>query len=156
MMLTNRLMILLLLVASATLLGCGGGDDSGRVDGDADTLSDGEWVLHVDRRWSGNSGSVQFPSDHLAEDDYELVDDGATYLVVFSSGQESVSVGDIPLLGELEVETNGKQEYDLTTGTFAGGRLVVWTGESGLQAELTIYGSGIPIVSSERGALVLR
>jgi hypothetical protein len=42
------------------------------------------------------------------------------------------------------------------SGTFAGGRLVIWSGTSGLQAELTLYGSGVPIFSSERGALSRR
>jgi hypothetical protein len=37
--------------------------------------------------------------------------------------------------------------------TFAGGRFAVWPGQTSLQAELTIYGSGVPIVSSEREAL---
>jgi len=43
---------------------------------------------------------------------------------------------------------------NITKDTFAGGRFVVWAADVGLQAELTIYGSGVPIVSSERGPLV--
>jgi hypothetical protein len=42
--------------------------------------------------------------------------------------------------------------YELTGGTMAGGRFVI----SGGRAELTIYGSGVPIVESERGTLVQR
>ena len=122
-------------------------------EGTTGVLTDGEWVLQVDRKWNGDSGSVQFPSDPLPEEAYEPVNDGDGYLVVFSNGQESVAVGDTPLLGEQASYADGRREYDLTTGTFAGGRFIVWPGAAGLQAELTIYGSGVPIISSERGAL---
>ena len=43
--------------------------------------------------------------------------------------------------------------YDLDEGTFAGGRFVVWAGEKGLQAELTIFGSAVPLRYGGRGAL---
>jgi hypothetical protein len=43
--------------------------------------------------------------------------------------------------------------YNLNEGTFAGGRFVVWSGKNGLQGELTIYGSGVYIISSERGSI---
>jgi hypothetical protein len=43
--------------------------------------------------------------------------------------------------------------YELTEGAFAGGRFVIGSVASGLEAELTLYGSGVPIASSERGAL---
>jgi len=43
--------------------------------------------------------------------------------------------------------------HDLTVGTVAGGRFRVWVGETGLQAERTLYGSGVPILLSERGPL---
>jgi hypothetical protein len=39
--------------------------------------------------------------------------------------------------------------FNLDAGLFAGGRLVV----RGERAEVTVYGSGVPVVSSERGAL---
>jgi hypothetical protein len=119
----------------------------------ADGFADGEWVLQVDRQWDRVAGNVQFPSDEINEGSYQPVDDGASYVVAVSGGWELVSVGDTPFLGELTGSSIGKLTYDLTTGTFAGGRFVVWSGVSGLQAELTIYGSGLPIISSERGVL---
>ncbi len=42
--------------------------------------------------------------------------------------------------------------YDLDT--FTGGRFVIWQTPEGLQAEMTLYGSGLPIISSVRGRLV--
>ncbi|MBN1655655.1 MAG: BPTI/Kunitz domain-containing protein [Deltaproteobacteria bacterium] len=122
----------------------------------ADDYADGEWVMQVDRRWDHVAGNVQFPSDEINEEGYQHVDDGATYTLAVHAGWEHISVGDAPLLGELtasSVDSIGRLTYDLATGTFAGGRFVVWSEESGLQAELTIYGSGLPIISSERGTL---
>ena len=122
-------------------------------EGSTDAPMDGEWVLQVDRKWNGDAGSVQFPSDSLPEEAYEPLSDGAAYRVVFSNELGSVAVGDTPLSGAQVSDADGRREYDLTTGTFAGGRFIVWNGAAGLQAELTIYGSGVPIISSERGAL---
>jgi hypothetical protein len=116
-------------------------------------FGDGEWILKVDRRWNGTPGGVQFPTDPLDEADYLPVDDGATVRVVVSKGGDAVSVGDTPLKGARTTDADGTLRYDLGAGTFAGGRFVVWSGASSLQAELTIYGSGVPIVSSERGPL---
>ncbi len=119
-------------------------------------LADGEWVMQVNRQWDHESGNVLIPLEPLDEEDYQHVDDGASYSVEVSGGRAYVAVGDPPLLGELISDTDGKLKYDLTTGTFAGGRFVVWAVESELQAELTIYGSGVPIASSERGTLTVK
>ena len=43
--------------------------------------------------------------------------------------------------------------YWLQEGTFAGGQFVQRKGEKGLEAELTMFGSGVPITASERGSL---
>lgn len=48
--------------------------------------------------------------------------------------------------------TSGERHFDLGKGAFAGGRFIV----RGDDAELTVFGSGVPIVSSERGKLVTR
>lgn len=46
----------------------------------------------------------------------------------------------------------GERRFQLTKGVFAGGRFVL----RGDEAELTIYGSGVPVVSSERGKIVTK
>ena len=46
--------------------------------------------------------------------------------------------------------------YELDEGVFAGGRFVVWINNDSFEAELTIYGSGVPIIKSERGYLYHR
>jgi hypothetical protein len=130
----------------------------------ADDYADGEWVMQVDRQWDHATGNVQFPSDEIKEEYYQPVNDGDTYEVTVTAGWEKVAVdgwgnvvvGATSLSGVLtasSIDSSSRLTYDLTSGSMGGGRFVVWSGESGLQAELTIYGSGVPIISSERGAL---
>jgi hypothetical protein len=119
-------------------------------------FSDGTWELSVDRAWNASAGEAQFPTDELSEDDYEPVSDGPVLTIeVFDDGGK-VAIGTNPIEGSLAAATAERIEYNLSEGTFAGGRFVVWEIGSGLQAELTIYGSGVPIVSSERGPLCVR
>ena len=114
---------------------------------------DGPWELRVDRAWIRLNDSVAFPSDEMTEADYQPVSGGPTYPIVVSDRSSRVAIGSPPLEGfRTSVATKGIA-YDLREGTFAGGRFVVWSSNRGLQAELTIYGSGRPIVKSERGAL---
>lgn len=117
-------------------------------------FADGSWLLQVDRRWDGHSGGIQFPTDQFEEQDYQPVADEPPEPVVISGAWTRASIGGIPISGVLSPETPGRLKYDLSSGTFAGGRFVVWVADGSLQAELTIYGSGLPIVSSERGSLV--
>jgi len=116
-------------------------------------LGDGPWELRIDRAWIRLDDSAAFPSDQMTEADYQPVSGGPTYPIVVSDRSSHVSIGSPPLEGfRTSVATKGIA-YDLREGTFAGGRFVVWSSDRGLEAELTIYGSGRPIVKSERGAL---
>jgi hypothetical protein len=116
-------------------------------------FSEGDWLLNVERRWTGDSPDE--PSAPLREEDYEAITDGASYRARVWYGWREVSVGEMSWPGVLSASRDGTLSYEITGGsTGAGGRLIIWVGPSGLQAELTHYGSGVPIVSSERGALV--
>jgi hypothetical protein len=54
----------------------------------------------------------------------------------------------------LEQATADRLIYAVVEGTFAGGRIMVWrAANDDLQAELTIYGSGLPVIKSERGSI---
>jgi hypothetical protein len=74
--------------------------------------------------------------------------------VTVSEDVSRVSIGAEPWIGELTSDDASTLAFNLTDGTFAGGRFVVWSTAQGLQAELTLYGSGVPITQSERGTLV--
>lgn len=118
-----------------------------------DELTDGGWSLHVDRTWTAPAEGVSSPSDPLDEADYETTAAGPVYPVIVSDGGASVAIGDTPLEGVRGDDVGARLHYDLDAGTFAGGRFEVWD-DGGLQGELTVFGSGVPIVSSERGPLL--
>lgn len=110
--------------------------------------ADGAWRLVVDWRWDGSSGGPLTP-DQLEETDYQPVADGTSYVIEISEAWQGASIGVTPLIGALvsAADTAGALRYDLISGAFAGGRFLVWNGgAAGLQAELTLYGSGVPIV----------
>jgi len=115
----------------------------------------GTWYFRVDRVWKG-SGNPPFPSSLLAESTYSHVSNGPTYRIVISGthpmGYE-ISIGDTPMRGYQQPPGAPQIVFDLRDGTFAGGRFLIMHGKKGLEGELTIYGSGLPILESERGTL---
>jgi hypothetical protein len=121
----------------------------------AGLLAAGSWELRVDRVWAGAPGSVTYPTDELVESDFRPSPSPIKYSMIFSVQARTVSIGDSPkMTGTLASETDQRVTYSLNEGVFAGGRLVVWRAGQDLQGELTIYGSGLPIVRSERGKVV--
>ena len=113
--------------------------------------------MHVDRRWNGDLTNIASPSAPLDDNDYTPVNDDTTYEVVIAEAWQSVSVkaqGGDPLSGKLTTTRDGILFYELTEGAFAGGHVAIRAAPSGLDAELTLYGSSVPITSSERGSLV--
>jgi hypothetical protein len=118
-------------------------------------LSDGTWALRVDRVWNGGAVTGSPTTIQFTDADYQPVSNGMTYTVVVSAQATVVTInGQTVFTGARAAADAEKATYSLDQGTFAGGRFVVWMVSSGLQAELTLYGSGVPIVKSERGALV--
>lgn len=122
----------------------------------AEQLADGVWELRPDRQ--ADLEDVQFPSDEIPESAYKPIEDVTVLTVVISDEGRKVAVGGHA--GEDEspaggVRTNASSErvsYDLVD-LFAGGRLVIWQGDAGLEAEYTVYGSGVPIALSYRGTI---
>lgn len=115
-------------------------------------LADGTYELRVDREWMGDDPAT--PDAELAEKDYAPVDAGVVYAVVFSKDTARVAIGDGPLVGMRGAHTATRVEYALDVGTFAGGRFVLRETRAGVDAELTIFGSGRPVAKSERGPLL--
>jgi hypothetical protein len=160
-----RRIVILVLMAVATAschAGPGGGDDAvGGGTASADQFVDGAWELRVDRALPTIGGNRRI---QLVESDYQPVSDGSTYPILVSDRGSQVTIGKahemgprahFPLKGSRTSATKAIA-YDLHEGTFAGGRFVVWPDEQTLQAELTIYGSGLPIILSVRGRLARR
>jgi hypothetical protein len=159
----SRHAIRLCLFVVLPLFGCAAADDGAAdvvPDAGAWTLRsfvDGAWELRADRAWDRDSGEVQFPNDPLDEEGFVPLDAPVAYAIALSSDGtriEIVEAGAQPVTGQLHASTSSIVEFDLSGGLFAGGRFVAWVGPGGLQSEYTIYGSGVPIIGSVRGALV--
>jgi len=116
-------------------------------------FSDGSWTLRVDRALRTGT-PITTPTQTLSEQDYAPVAEKTEYAVVVSKNAQQISGGTPAWSGARAAGDAAHANFDLSAGTFAGGRFVVWAAEDGLQAELTLYGSGVPIVKSERGALI--
>ena len=155
-------MTVALRIAYAVLLVLGGCTNDAANAGDAAApvadatsqlaLADGAWQLRVDRTLRADA-NIQLPTQALTEQDYEPAAKPLTHDVVVSMQTQHVAIDAAALQGDQTVGASNQQTFDLTTGTFAGGRFVVWHSAGGLSAELTIYGSGRPIAKSERGTL---
>ena len=115
-------------------------------------LGENDFVLVVNR--ISTYPNVQFPSDQLNEDDYVEISHGSEYEINFSENMQTISIMNDSISGTIMVNTEEYKKYDLDSGLFAGGRFIVWITEGQLEAEYTIYGSGVPIIRSERGYLL--
>lgn len=111
-----------------------------------------EKVFRITQEWD-RTGDVAFPLDPVPDEHFLPVSEERTLKVVFSADGQGVEIGDTPLAGTARTIEALDATWDLGDGTFAGGRFLVWIEAGVFQAELTIYGSGLPVVSSERGFL---
>lgn len=115
-------------------------------------------VLRVDQTLDRASVSVRSPTNAIPDASFKPQQPEDRYELIVSGDHVSVVplAGPPPSAGTMEgtraASPAGETRFDLQSGTFAGGRLVI----RGDRGELTIFGSGVPIVSSERGSLVVR
>ena len=128
-------------------LGCGGG-------------STARYVMRVDRTFDRSAAPQPgIPDADLPSESYRSEAPVDRWEVAIEGDKVVLtSIGEHPLLGDKVRRLEGKarsggrtdeRRFDLD-GSIAGGRFSVH-GES---AELTLYGSGVPVISSERGKLV--
>lgn len=115
----------------------------------------GQQVTFVADRATPSSVQPNVPNAPFAESDYMPLPQNKTYPVMFAVDGNTVTVtGDSAMVGTWDQQAGDTRHYNLTEGVFAGGRFDVWSGDTTINAELTIYGSGVPVISSERGTLV--
>ena len=118
---------------------------------DFSDLNGRKFIMNVDRIASGPD--VQYPEDVLREDDYTLTDEDIRHEVTFSEDGQEITIEPGPVKGVRTKVDEGSLYYQLGEGLFAGGRFVIWIDKKEFEAEMTIYGSGIPVIRSERGIL---
>jgi hypothetical protein len=118
-------------------------------------LNENSYIFSVDRVALGPD--VQFPRDTLQESAYVSTEEDIQYEVSFTDGGQNVSIktGSSSIIrGEKTIDGKASKHYELNEGLFAGGRFIVWTNNNKeFEAEFTVYGSGVPIIRSERGKL---
>jgi len=114
-------------------------------------LNGKEFTLKVDR--ISENPDVQFPMDDLKESDYRVANEGVIYRVTLSEDGQKLIIEPGSIRGVKVMDGDKSKLYELEEGAFAGGRFIVWISNKKFEAELTIYGSGVPIVKSERGFL---
>ena len=147
--------IVVLCIALACVMACGegAGPSGSSLAGASLALDEGVWVLAVDRTMQAGSPVTAFQETPLPESAFAPVTGGPTYRLDVSEGGGRIVVVEPRLVGRRQEASSERLTYSLAEGTFAGGRIVVWRSSKDLQAELTIYGSGVPIIRSERGFL---
>jgi hypothetical protein len=148
--------VVVLCMGLASLMACGEGRQPSAVsDSDlAQAFRDGAWVLTVDRTLRNGVSASGFPATPLSEVDFAPVLGGPVYRLAVSQHAAQIEIAEPRMVGQLEQAIAERLTYRLVEGTpSAGGRMVLWREQGGLQAELTIYGSGVPVVKSERGPI---
>jgi hypothetical protein len=94
---------------------------------------------------------VLYPHDSIPDNSYKHPDTLTSYTVRFSSAKDSVFVG--AWIGVKTSTSAGIIRYNIIN-MMAGGYFALWYNTVPCQAELTMYGSGVPIIFSERGPLI--
>ena len=133
------------------LVGCEVSNQSNKNVAEFSLLDGNEFVMKVDR--ISEMPDVQFPMDDLQKKDYRETNEGTIYNVNFSDDGQMVTIEPGSIRGEKSMDGDKSKFYELDEGEFAGGRFIVWQSNDSFEAELTVYGSGVPIVKSERGYL---
>lgn len=111
-------------------------------------VEESRYVLRVDQTLSPHA-RIRFPNDAIDDSHYlAVVPPRDRYEVVLRGDHATVAPLDgswRPLSGERSVGTRGETIFDSEEG-----RLII----QGSRAELTFYGSGVPVTDSDRGTLV--
>jgi hypothetical protein len=123
-------------------------------------LSNAKFVLRPDRMCNRDRAGQFPPSQPLDEAIYHVVGDSATttFSVSFSADAKTVTLVDPysdasagVIQGTLSSTSAAFRTYQLHA--WAGGLFTVWTQDNPLVGEVIKYGSGVPVVSCERGTL---
>jgi hypothetical protein len=144
----NIVGLVLMAITLPLLFSCSNDD----YEADFSLLSGNDFILEIDR--ISDLPNVQFPSDQLEENDYVEINHDSEYEVSFSEDMQTISIMHDSISGTIMEGAEKYKRYDLDKGLFAGGRFVIWITDSKFEAEYTVYGSGVPIIRSERGYLL--
>jgi len=117
------------------------------------SLNGNKFILTIDR--VSNNPNIQLPGDSLQESNYVSAIEDIQYNVAFSGNGQIVTIGSGTISGGKIKDGEESKYYNIVNGLFAGGRFLIWKNNNDFEAEYTIYGSGVPVIRSERGSLKL-
>jgi hypothetical protein len=119
---------------------------------DLGLLEGNTFLYQITHEWQPDN-VAEYPQDS----EYVPVDVDAAIHVVFSSDATQLEMFESeisdPVYGQRSTSDPGRVRYSLDL--FAGGYFDVWANGSDLAAEHTVYGSGVRVISSTRGVLLL-
>ena len=107
---------------------------------DVSTIAEQVYVMDLD-------GSVP-------DSEYVAVTDQRTHIVRFSAGGRTVSVEGGHRLEFYDNTEETLIVYETEERVFPAYALRVWRDSDHYSAELTVFGSGVPVIQSERGMLI--
>ncbi|NJK87585.1 MAG: hypothetical protein HC906_18040, partial [Bacteroidales bacterium] len=99
------------------------------------------FVFNVEK--VSNLPNVQFPEDFIQDCYYTSANEDIQYEIAFSENGQQITIEPGTIYGEKIKESEKLLYYELDEGLFAGGRFLIRTNNGDLEAELTIYGSGV-------------
>lgn len=134
------------------IIGCDSDNPVDQSDLDFQSLNGGNFEFEVDRAIE-TPATTQFLKGDILESNYEELNEVVIYDVTFSEDGQTVVIEPGSIYGQMTNDSVESIYYELGEETFAGGQFIVWINDNEFEAELTIFGSGIPIVKSERGHL---
>lgn len=120
-----------------------------------DQLNGNTYILKVDRVLQNPATDIT-QNDILSDDQYTAASDLIEYQIQFSDNAVTISIEPVSITGKKVEHSKEANYFELVDGVFAGGRLIIRNIGTQLDAEFTVYGSGLPIAKSERGILALK
>ena len=117
-------------------------------------LNDNSFIMQAERQ--AKNAQMHALNVEIEESHYVPLEEFVQYHLNFSGDGQSVTIifNDQTMSGQLQKTESDFRKYNLTEGTFAGGRFNVWVNQDHFEFELTFYGSGVPIAYSVRGRLI--
>lgn len=149
---TKKINLAILIISTFLFIACSSVNNKTMLDSNLLDLNGKNYTLKIDKKVMHPKTS--YSSDSEKEAAYKKPDKKTEYQVSFSKNGETVTIIPGSITGKIQIqEDQSFKRYRLSEGLFAGGELNISVEEKELKAEYTILGSGVPIISIERGKL---
>lgn len=96
---------------------------------------------------------VSSPFEQIPNEQYLPSKKKSVLKLKFSKDRKKVEILPRGISGELGKANDTRRVYELRKGLFAGGRLIIQKTKTGIISTFTEFGSGVPVISSERGEI---